>query len=47
MCFGGDIQPRQLERGIGGLQGHSFSCVRVQKLNLLNIEAVEIFHADA
>ena len=40
MCFGGDIQARQLEHSIGGLQGQGYC---VERLNLLNIEAVEIF----
>ena len=37
VCFGGDIQARQLERSIGG-QGYC-----VERLSLLNVEAVEIF----
>ena len=45
MCFGGDIRARQLERIIGGLQGQGYC---VERLNLLNVEAVEnFFHADA
>ena len=38
--FGGDIQARLLERSIGGLQGQGYC---VEKLSLLNVEAVEIF----
>ena len=44
MCFGGDIRARQLEHSSGGLQGQGYC---VEKLSLLNIEAVEIFDADA
>ena len=40
VCFGGDIQARQLERSIGGLQSQSYC---VERLSLLNVEAVEIF----
>ena len=40
MCFGGDIQARQLECSIGGLQGQGYC---VERLSLLNVEAVEIF----
>jgi len=40
VCFGGDIQARQLERGIGGLQGQGYF---VERLSLLNVEGVEIF----
>ena len=40
MCFGGDIWARQLERSIGGLQGQGYC---VERLSLLNVEAVEIF----
>ena len=37
VCFGGDIQARQLERSIAG-QGYC-----VERLSLLNVEALEIF----
>ena len=37
MCFSGNIRARQLERSIGG-QGYC-----VERLSLLNVEAVEIF----
>ena len=37
VCFSGDIRARQLERSIGG-QGYC-----VERLSLLNVEAVEIF----
>ena len=40
MCFGGDIQARQLERRIRGLQGQGYC---VERLSLLNVEGVEIF----
>ena len=40
MCFGGDIRARQLECSIGGLQSQGYC---VERLSLLNIEAVEIF----
>ena len=40
MCFGGDIRARQLERSIRGLQGQGYC---VERLSLLNVEAVEIF----
>jgi len=40
VCFGGDIRARQLERSNGGLQGKGYC---VERLRLLNIEAVEIF----
>jgi len=40
VCFGGDIQVRHLERNIGGLLGQG-NCV--ERLSLLNVEAVEIF----
>jgi len=40
VCFGGDIRARQLERSIGGLQGQDYC---VERLSLLNVEAVEIF----
>ena len=40
MCFGGDIRARQLERSIGGLLGQGYC---VERLSLLNVEAVEIF----
>ena len=40
MCFGGDIRARQLERSIGGLQSQGYC---VERLSLLNVEAVEIF----
>ena len=41
MCFGGDIRARRLERSIGGLQGQGYC---VEKLSLLNVEAVDIFY---
>ena len=40
MCFGGDVRARQLERSIGGLQGQGYC---VERLSLLNVEAVKIF----
>ena len=40
MCFGSDIQARELERSIGGLQSQGYC---LERLSLLNIEAVEIF----
>ena len=40
MCFGGDIQARELEHSIGGLQSQGYC---LERLSLLNIEAVEIF----
>ena len=40
MCFGGDIRARQLDRSIGGLQGQGYC---VERLSLLNVEAVKIF----
>ena len=40
MCFSGDIQARELERSIGGLQSQGYC---LERLSLLNIEAVEIF----
>ena len=40
MCFGGDIRARQLKRSIGALQSQGYC---VERLSLLNIEAVEIF----
>ena len=44
MCFGGDIRARQLEHSIGGLQDQGYC---VERLSLLNVEAVEIFfHGD-
>ena len=44
MCFGGNIWARQLEHSIEGLQSQGYC---VEGLSLLNVEAVEIFHADA
>jgi len=44
VCFGGDIRARQLERSIGGLQSQVYC---VERLSLLNVEAIEIFHAGA
>ena len=41
MCFGGDIRARQLERSIRCLQGQGYC---VEKLSLLNVEAVDIFY---
>ena len=40
MCFSGDIRARKLERSIGGLLGQGYC---VERLSLLNVEAVEIF----
>ena len=40
MCYGGNIRARQLEGSIGGLLGQGYC---VERLSLLNIEAVEIF----
>ena len=40
MCFSGDIQARELERSIGGLQSQGYC---LERLSLLNIEAVETF----
>ena len=40
MCFGGDIRARQLEHSVGGLQSQGYC---VERLSLLNVEAVEIF----
>ena len=40
MCFGGDIRARQLKRSIGALQSQGYC---VERLSLLNVEAVEIF----
>ena len=40
MCFGGNFRARQLERSNGGLQGQGYC---VERLSLLNIEAIEIF----
>ena len=42
MCFGGDIRARQLERSVGGLQSQRLGYC-VERLSLLNVEAVEIF----
>ena len=44
MCFGGDIWAWQLEHSIEGVQSQAYC---VERLSLLNVEAVEIFHADA
>ena len=41
MYFGGDIRARQLEHSIGDLQGQGYC---VERLSLLNVEAVEIFY---
>ena len=38
--LGSDIRTRQLERSIGGLQGQGYC---VERLSLLNVEAVEFF----
>ena len=41
MCFDGDIWARQLECSSEGLEGQGYYCV--ERLSLLNVEAVEIF----
>ena len=43
VCFGGDIQARQLEHSIGGLQGQGYC---VERLSLLN-GGRDFFHTDA
>ena len=40
MCFGCDVRARQLERSVGGLQSQGYC---VERLSVLNVEAVEIF----